>query len=500
MNMNYCDYAADTDISNINETVTKSGRKVRPVKRLQLYQTINANTSIKKISENEDFLNECTDVSSDDYRVSSSESESSIECSDSSVKNETVKKNNHLRKNRRNKTTVKEFMTYFGRDKPVAKIINPLEEARRKLHVSAVPESLPCREYEFSDIYSFVEGKLLDGTGGCMYISGVPGTGKTATVLEVIRCLKRDEESGHLPNFHFVELNGMRMTEPHQCYVQLWKELSGQKLSSSHSATLLEKRFSKGGLKKDAVVVMIDELDLLWTRKQTVMYNLFDWPTHPSSKLIVIAIANTMDLPERMLMNRVVSRLGLTRMTFQPYTHQQLQEILLSRMSTSQAFDPDALQLAARKVASVSGDARRALDICRRATEIAEREMINQKFQKIGMLHIEKALQEMFSSPTIIAIKCASLHEKIFLKSLMAEFQRTGIEEATFSKVFQQHISYCRFEGINPPTTSEAASICMKLGSSRLLLVEDGHCDLHQRIRVNVSIDDIHYALKEEEY
>jgi origin recognition complex subunit 1 len=34
-------------------------------------------------------------------------------------------------------------------------------------------------------------------------------------------------------------------------------------------------------------------------------------------------------------------------------------------------FDADAVQLVARKVASLSGDARRALDICRRATEIA---------------------------------------------------------------------------------------------------------------------------------
>ena len=51
------------------------------------------------------------------------------------------------------------------------------------------------------------------------------------------------------------------------------------------------------------------QLDLLWTRKQHVMYNLFDWPNRANSKLVVIAIANTMDLPERMLMNKVASRL-----------------------------------------------------------------------------------------------------------------------------------------------------------------------------------------------
>ena len=37
-------------------------------------------------------------------------------------------------------------------------------------------------------------------------------------------------------------------------------------------------------------------------------------------------------------------------MTFQPYTHKQLMEIVMSRMKGVQAFDDDAIQLAARKV------------------------------------------------------------------------------------------------------------------------------------------------------
>ena len=51
------------------------------------------------------------------------------------------------------------------------------------------------------------------------------------------------------------------------------------------------------------------KLDLLWTRKQNVMYNLFDWPTRRHARLVVLTIANTMDLPERIMINRVASRL-----------------------------------------------------------------------------------------------------------------------------------------------------------------------------------------------
>lgn len=54
-----------------------------------------------------------------------------------------------------------------------------------------------------------------------MYISGVPGTGKTATVHEVVRSLQQAADSDELPAFQFVEINGMKLTDPHQAYVQI---------------------------------------------------------------------------------------------------------------------------------------------------------------------------------------------------------------------------------------------------------------------------------------
>jgi origin recognition complex subunit 1 len=55
----------------------------------------------------------------------------------------------------------------------------------------------------------------------------------------------------------------------------------------------------------------MDELDQLVTAKQDVVYNFFNWPTIAGSKLVVIAVANTMDLPERVMSGRVRSRLGM---------------------------------------------------------------------------------------------------------------------------------------------------------------------------------------------
>ena len=53
-----------------------------------------------------------------------------------------------------------------------------------------------------------------------------------------------------------------------------------------------------------------------------------------------------------------------------------------------------------RKVAAVSGDARRALDICRRATEL-----ISSDSDVVTVSHIEKALNQIFSGTRIQGIK-----------------------------------------------------------------------------------------------
>uniref|UniRef100_A0A8D0CS36 Origin recognition complex subunit 1 n=1 Tax=Sander lucioperca TaxID=283035 RepID=A0A8D0CS36_SANLU len=366
-----------------------------------------------------------------------------------------------------------------------------------RLHVSSVPESLPCREQEFQDIYSFVESKIVDGTGGCMYISGVPGTGKTATVHEVMRCLQHAADVDEIPPFHFIEINGMKMTDPHQAYVQILQKLTGQKATADHAAALLEKRFSNAAPRKETTVLLVDELDLLWTRKQNVMYNLFDWPTRRHARLVVLTIANTMDLPERIMINRVASRLGLTRMSFQPYSFKQLQQIIMSRLNKVKAFEQDALQLVSRKVAALSGDARRCLDICRRATEICEHSAADPSASGlVGMSHVMEALDEMFSSAYITAIKCASVQEQLFLRAVIAEFRRLGLEEATFQQVFVQHQALCRVEGLQPVSVSEGLAVCQRLGACRLLLLEPSRLGVLQRVRLNVSQDDVLFALK----
>jgi origin recognition complex subunit 1 len=146
---------------------------------------------------------------------------------------------------------------------------------------------------------------------------------------------------------------------------------------------------------------------------------------------------------------------------------------------------PDAVQFAARKVAAVSGDARRALDICRRAVEIAETEKASQDLENepqpmtpsrsgrgtkgkshstsrpltdvadtgarpikraapiaskgvVTFTTIKQAINEATSSPLQQALRALPLASKVFLSALLARIRRTGIGEAVLGDVVDE--------------------------------------------------------------
>lgn len=124
----------------------------------------------------------------------------------------------------------------------------------------------------------------------------------------------------------------------------------------------------------------------------------------------MVGIANTMDLPERLL-PRIVSRMGLKRCTFRPYTRPQIVAILEHRLEGVAAADANAIKKVAMKVASVSGDVRRALELCRRAAELAEARLAaaachsgapggseGEEAAMIQMGDVDGAIKEMFDS------------------------------------------------------------------------------------------------------
>lgn len=75
---------------------------------------------------------------------------------------------------------------------------------KRALH-TAVPERLLSREAERASIRSFLEEHVLQRRPGSLYISGAPGTGKTACFNCVLQEMK---VSAATPGGHALSLRG----------------------------------------------------------------------------------------------------------------------------------------------------------------------------------------------------------------------------------------------------------------------------------------------------
>ncbi|WVQ68072.1 uncharacterized protein L199_006278 [Kwoniella botswanensis] len=358
--------------------------------------------------------------------------------------------------------------------------VDPYERALRLLHVGSTPESLPCREEEFLDVLGKVEDGVESGGGGCLYIAGVPGTGKTATVHAVVKELKRKAEDGELQPFSYVEINGLKIPSPQHAYTVLWEAISGSRGASTKTALRgLENHFGRrggqGGVRGPrghTFVVLMDELDQLLTAKQDVVYNFFNWPTMRDSQLFVIAVANRMDLPQH-LAAKIKSRIGLQTILFQPYDRAALISIVQSRLiphpsapsGDPKVLLPDAIALAATKMAGTNGDARRVLDACRRAVEVAlEGGNSNSKDTitngtstsgktkptgstgptgpgSIGSPHpvtakeMMSVLQAMSQSPVSKFIGGCSIQQKMMLCSLVRCIRREGLHEINWRNV-----------------------------------------------------------------
>ncbi|XP_078167818.1 origin of replication complex subunit 1-like isoform X1 [Carex rostrata] len=384
-----------------------------------------------------------------------------------------------------------------------------LEKASAALSLASCPMSHPCRNKEMEEIKTFVKGAIGDDQclGRCLYIHGVPGTGKTMSVRAVMRNLKSEVDLGVLLPFCFIETNGMKLSSPNNIYKVIYEQLSGYAVGWKKALRCLGEYFSNGKKvgKKDQkpIVLLIDELDMLLTRNQSVLYNILDWPTRPNSKLIVIGIANTMDLPEH-LSPRISSRMGIQRLCFLPYNHEQLAQIIFSHLKGIDAFEDNLIELACRKVAASSGDARCSLQICQRATVLAEyrvKQTADAKSKgksRVCLTDIEGALDEVFKSPHFQRMKMCSKFGKIVLVAMVNELHRTGGEELTFEKLSERVISFCSMYHVAFPGYDTLMRVCCMLGDSGIVLCEEPKRHMSQKLQLNCSSgsDDIALALK----
>ncbi|GAB1868508.1 Cell division control protein [Camponotus japonicus] len=367
---------------------------------------------------------------------------------------------------------------------------NKYQNARKALH-SSETEELPGREEELAKLQAFFQRHLEQGTSGSLYVSGPPGTGKTASLFKIMR------QSDLKSKLKIVYINCTSMKSAAAIYAKIIQELAITTATKSgkNGKAIVERYLTS---KKSMLLLVLDEIDQLESKKQSVLYSIFEWPSIPNSKLILVGIANALDLTDRIL-PRLQARCELKPMLmhFAPYTKQQISDIISSRLNQVNAngvFTSSAIQLLAGKVAAISGDIRRALDISRRVVELAESHQVAQVLRPTNDndTNIEPLKQEVEVTEKPVDLKevvtilngvyggtqnidqeqeTFPLQQKLLLCSLLLILNKGRNKDVTVGKLHEVYKKVCKKRNIFAVDDSEFVNLCSLIETRGILRV-----------------------------
>ncbi|KAJ5902295.1 hypothetical protein N7495_002823 [Penicillium taxi] len=263
---------------------------------------------------------------------------------------------------------------------------NVYSKARQLFARGANSGRLIGRDSEREKVATFIGDCVESQKGGCLYISGPPGTGKSAMVNEV--CPEID-----LSNVKVSHVNCVSMRNARDVYSKLIQDFcEDSEVFKKSEAERLKAMFVPA--KADGLyLVSLDEMDHLLISDSGVLQSLFEWSLNKNSTLILIGIANALDLTDRSLPQLKAKNLKPILLPFLPYNAASIANVITGRLrsllpagaDTDPKFvpflQPAAIQLCAKKVASQTGDLRKAFELIKRAIDTIEQETM-QKLEK----------------------------------------------------------------------------------------------------------------------
>ncbi|KYM93090.1 Cell division control protein 6 like protein [Atta colombica] len=372
--------------------------------------------------------------------------------------------------------------------KPIG--FNKYQNARKSLHGS-ITDNLPGREEELTKLQKYLLEHLDQKTSGSLYISGPPGTGKTACLFKIM------QQSDVKSKFKMVYINCTSMKSATAIYAKIIQELfiSDMTKSGKNSKAIIEKYLVS---KHKTLLLVLDEIDQLESKKQSVLYSIFEWPSKPNSKLILIGIANSLDLTDRIL-PRLQARCELKPMLmhFAPYSKQQIFDIISTRLNEANAinvFTPPAIQFLASKVAAISGDIRKALDISRRVIEMALSHQVAHVLRPTNDndTNIEPSKKEIEAGEKPVDLKevvtvlngvyggiqnlsneqdTFPLQQKLLICSLLLILNKGKNKDITVGKLYEVYRNVCKKRNISAVDTSDFVNMCSLIETRGILRV-----------------------------
>ncbi|SMN19411.1 similar to Saccharomyces cerevisiae YJL194W CDC6 Essential ATP-binding protein required for DNA replication [Maudiozyma saulgeensis] len=392
--------------------------------------------------------------------------------------------------------------------------------------------ALLTREYQCSTIMNFLDENIINHKSNSLYITGPPGTGKTAQLESLLKnkFLPIDINKSHIKqnynsdlvnnnyyqpislkertqNVNVSSINCIAIKEPSQIFQRIYESFVTKEFESQNKTikTMLHlQTFLKNYSKETTFVVILDEMDKLVrlttndTHATRIIFELFMLARLPDINFILIGIANSLDMKDKFL-----SRLNLRQdllpktVVFNPYSAEEMFQIIMDKINTLDEciFNPMAIKFAAKKCSGNTGDLRKLLDILRHSIEIVELENLMERrkngqnsiqnnnndddsqIKKIGLQHIAKVFSSITnSSSTRSRISKINMQQKVILCSLVQR-EKTDIFQSScnLDDAFSYYVKLLNNKDVfKPMNRNEFLEICNALETCGLVEINSG--------------------------
>jgi archaeal cell division control protein 6 len=320
---------------------------------------------------------------------------------------------------------------------------NQLCKNKKALQTTFIPDSLPHRTVQIDEIVSIIAAALNGDKPSNIMIFGKTGTGKTAVMNYIGNELKKADPEEKKCAMLYV--NCEVIDTPYNIMYNIANQVAGTNNKIPYTGwsgdRVYEELKSYIDQQEKIFLIVLDEIDRLFAKAGEDIFYMFTIINEvlQKSKVSLIGISNNPKFIE-FIDPKVRSRLGEERIIFPPYDASQLEDILNER--ALMVYEDDILEegvipYCAALSAQEMGDARRALDLLRIATDIAERNNDN----KVTEAHVKSAKNRIELDTMAEIVKTLTMQSKTVLMCIIINEENneekitTGSVYSTYKKI-----------------------------------------------------------------
>lgn len=367
-----------------------------------------------------------------------------------------------------------------------------------------MPEKLPFRDEEAKTLAQVLSTVFKGARPSNLLLFGKPGTGKTAVAKNVVDRLQKKSNELKI-DVTVIFINAKAAGSAYKVLFEIAEDLGINKeeqgkqvhftgLSMGEATDRILQYIQK---KKLHFILVIDEIDSLVDKSgDDILYNFTRANQRMMSKggfVTLIGISNSLTFKDK-LDPRVRSSLSEEETVFNPYTVDQLRQILQERSKLAfneGAISDAAINLCAAMAGREHGDARKAIDLLRVAAELAEREGATRVDEK----HVRAGQDRMEKDAPFVALKNAPVHHKLVIIAV------TKSKSGTTGDVYDTYLALCKQVEQKPLTQRRVTQIISELELLGLVstdIVNQGRYGRSQKIKITIPMTTVKEALKED--